>query len=474
MTSYVTESGLVVNDRRHVRSDTWSSDPRSWPDNENEQPPPPVGVGPTTSEGFGNSHVMYPAILPPPVQAWSGWPTEWNTPNWGGAVGGLGGIIDRVSVVFGAVDLNASILSTMPPYRMARQASPTILPGLGPGGGSEVIDPLPWMRNPQPEVYTGWSEAMKQVVMCYFTGEAFLWATSRYADGTVRNWVMLNPAWVDVEMVGQTRRYDMGGLDITADVLHLRYCSWPGYPRGIGPLAALAYNLFGVAAMERYQSNLAMRGGIPWGVLTAQGNLNKPQAEELRDNFVAARLSAMGAPAVMSGGVTLAPFTISPKDMALLELRQFDEARISVLLCVPPMLMGLPSGDHSMVYRNAEGIYDFHWRAYLRPKAATIMEALSGWALPSTQTVELNRDEYVRPPLNERAVVYQTLFGIVDPATGARAMTVDEIRAAERLSAWDEPDAPIPPPAPVLPVAPAPTPVAPASEEEPAEGETFP
>ena len=221
-------------------------------------------------------------------------------------------------------------------------------------------------------------------------------------------------------------------------MLHIRYCSWPGYPHGFGPLEALAVNMFDVAAMERYQSTLAMRGGIPWGVLTAPGNLNKPQAESMRDTFVAARLSSLGAPAVLSGGVTLTPFTISPKDMALLELRQFDEARIATLLGVPPLLMALPSGDTSMTYRNAENVYEFHWRAYLRPKAAAIMEAISNWALPSTQKVELNRDDYVKPPFNERVAGCQTLFNIFDPATGERAITIAEIRAAERLTTLDE------------------------------------
>jgi HK97 family phage portal protein len=425
---YTTPSGLVVDDRRHQRSS--GDDPRSWPPNEGGAGvnQPPSTVGPTSSEGFGNSHVMYPAtdpygaVIPPPVQAWSGWPVEWSTPNWGSSVGGINALVNRVSTVFGCIDLNSSILSTMPPYRMINQ---------------KVGSTLPWMTNPQPEVYTGWTEAMKQLVTSFYNGEAFLWCTGRYADGTVKRWVVLNPAWVDVEMIGQTRAYEMGGVDITADVLHLRYVSWPGYPRGIGPLEALATNLFGVAAMERYQADLATRGGIPWGVLTAQGNLSQQQATTMRDNFVAARLSAMGAPAVLSGGTTLTPYTFNPKDMALLELRQYDEARISVLLGVPPMLMALPSGDHSMVYRNAEGVYDFHWRAYLKPKAATIAEAITQWALPNGQSIEFNRDEYVQGSPTERATVYQTLFNIFDPSTGERAITVAEIRQAERLAALD-------------------------------------
>lgn len=429
MGDYVTSTGLVVTDRRHLRAE----DPRSWPDNGNVQPPPPVGAGPTTSEGFGNTHVMYPAATPPamtsamevpPVQAWSGWPVEWSTPRWGSTVG-LGEIMSRVSTVFGAIDLNSSVLSTMPPYRLQ---------------GAEVIAPLPWMRNPQPEVYTGWIEAMQQVVTAYYGGQAYLWATSRYADRSVRTWVMLNPGWVTTEMTGQVRRHYLGngpsagGVDITDDVLHLRYASWPGDPYGHGPLEALAYNLFGAAALERYQSNLAVRGGIPWAVLTAPGNLSEAQAVTLRDRFVAARMSSMGAPAVLSGGLSLTPMNINPRDMALLELRQFDEARISTLLGVPPQLLALPSGEGSLTYRNAEGIYDFHWRAYLRPKAAKIMEAVSQWALPSTQRVEVNRDEYVRPPFGERVGAYATLHGIVDEATGERAISIEEIRAAERLA----------------------------------------
>jgi phage portal protein BeeE len=230
----------------------------------------------------------------------------------------------------------------------------------------------------------------------------------------------------------------MGGLDITADCLHIRYSSWPGDPHGHGPMEALVSNLVGATALERYQAGLAHRGGIPWGVLTAPGNLSQQQATALREGFVAARLSANGAPAIMSGGVTLAPFTITPKDMALLELRQFDEARIATLLSVPPTLLGLPSGD-SMTYRNVEGIYDFHWRAYLRPKAAAIMEAISNWTTASTQTVQLNRDEYVRPAVAERVQGWSTLFNIFDPATGERAITIPEIRAAEKLGSVTQP-----------------------------------
>jgi hypothetical protein len=51
--------------------------------------------------------------------------------------------------------------------------------------------------------------------------------------------------------------------------------------------------------------------------------------------------------------------------------------------------------------------------------------------------MEFNRDEYVQGNPTERANMYSTLFSIIDPVTGQRAITVDEIRQAERMAAID-------------------------------------
>lgn len=364
------------------------------------------------------------APAPPGVQRWDGLPVEWATPTWGSMVG-LHEITRRVSTVFAAIDKQARILSTMPPYRTL---------------GGMVTDRLAWMRNPQPGVYTGWIEAFRQCVYSYLGGgEVFLWATDRSRrTGAVATWVMLNPSWVHVEQDGELRRYIVNGQDLTGDVLHLRYASWPGEPRGVGPLSAATRSMYGAAALEQYQADLAGRGGIPWGVITAEGRLTAGQARDMRAQYVASRLGARGAPAVFSGGATLTPLNISPKDMALLELRQFDEARLAVLLGVPPFLLGLPSGADSLTYQTVEGIYDFHWRSSLRPLAAELMEAIGNWALADPdEALELNRDEYVRPPLDKMATAYAQLHGIVevDPDTGEeeRVLTVAEIRAAQRF-----------------------------------------
>ena len=76
---------------------------------------------------------------------------------------------------------------------------------------------------------------------------------------------------------------------------------------------------------------------------------------------------------------------------------------IAVLLGVPPFLVGLPSGGDPMTYANVNAIFDYHWRAGLRPKAQAVMAALSQWLLPRGTAIEVNRDAYVQPePLRPR------------------------------------------------------------------------
>ena len=89
--------------------------------------------------------------------------------------------------------------------------------------------------------------------------------------------------------------------------------------------------------------------------------------------------------------------------MALLELSQFTDGKIAVLLGVPPFLVGLPAGGDSMTYSNVTSLFDYHWRSGLRPNATSVMAGLSEWLLPRGTTVEVNQDAYVQPGPLERA-----------------------------------------------------------------------
>jgi hypothetical protein len=81
-----------------------------------------------------------------------------------------------------------------------------------------------------------------------------------------------------------------------------------------------------------------------------------------------------------------------------------------------------------MTYSNVSSLFDYHWRASLRPKAQTAMRGLSQRLLPRGTTVELNRDAYVQPGPLERAQTWEILARV-------GAVTVEEIREFERYDA---------------------------------------
>jgi HK97 family phage portal protein len=367
-------------------------------------PGDPHGV---TLEGAVGSSAPPPRILP---SGWSGWPADWWT-SWNGQRSAL------TDIAWKCLDLNASLLATMPPYLVGAP-------------GSLDAD---WLNNPEPSIYSSWEEFAKQAFWDYQLGEVFVLALTRYATGWPARFRVIPPWMVNVEMAQGTRRYMIGDRDVTADMLHIRYQSTISDAHGHGPLEAGSSKLVAADVYARYGTSFAAAGGVPTSVLEHPEELTAEQAAALQDQWVKARVSSIGEPAVLSGGVTWKPTQVNPKDMALVELSQLTESRIAVLLGVPPFLVGLPSGGDPMTYANVTQIFDFHWRAGLRPQAQTVMAALSQWLLPRGTRVEVNRDAYIQPEPYQRAQTAQILNGLVDPVSGQQALTVAEIRQAERI-----------------------------------------
>ncbi len=350
------------------------------------------------------------ALTPPPPAPWAGWPTEWQTPNWYGQVQLL------TDTAWACLDSNTSILSTMPPY----------LVGAAPSLGAD------WLNNPSPELYASWEEFAKQLFWDFqAVGEVFVLATAYYSSGWPARFHVVPPWMINAEIApGGLRRYTLGGsggLDVTGDLLHVRYTSRVGDAHGHGPLEVGGPRLVAAAALARYAGTVAASGGIPTSVLVHPNRLTAAQAFELQNQWVNARMSTLGLPAVLSGGVDFKTLSIDPEKMALIELAQWNEARIAVLLAVPPFCVALPSGGDPMTYNNVSSIFDYRWRAGLRPMAQAVMAALSGWALPRGTTIELNRDEFVRPGPLERAQA-EEIWNRVG------ALTAEQIAERERFS----------------------------------------
>ena len=379
---------------------------------------PPATVGPPAAvpgdpDGVvvvGDSPPWSP--LPPIVaSAWSGWPAGWATPSWSGSSGGL------ADTVFMCLDLNTDALASMPPYLV---------------NAASTLD-ADWLNNPDPALYTAWEDFARSLFWDFYMGEAFVQVTARYATGWPARFHVVPPWTINVEMDGGTRYYTIGGVDVTPDILHIRYQGGILDAHGHGPLEAGQYRVVAAQALLQYGTRLVQTGGIPAGVLESQEEVSPEQAVLIQQQWVTRRMSTLGEPAVLTNGLQWKPTQVNPTDLSLLDLERYHDSRIAYLLGVPGPLVGLPSGEDSLTYNTAVMLREQHWQVGLRPKAQRVMSALSGWALPRGTRVELNRDEYTQPGPLERAQTAKIWAGIVDPVTGKPVLSVDEIRAAERL-----------------------------------------
>ena len=367
----------------------------------NWSPGDPDGV---TVEGDPVEFRSLPVVQPSP---WSGWPAEWSTP----AFNMNSQFNTLIDVAWMCLDKNASVLATMPVYRTR---------------GGQMIEPTSWMANPDPMVYSSWHEFAKQLFWDYQLGEAFVLPMATGADGFPLSFRVVPPWLVNAEIKGGRRVYNIGALDVTGEILHIRYRSSTDSARGVGPLESAGARMVTAGVLTKYVREVASTGGVPQYTLETDTKLSSDDAQKLLDQWMASRIQNLGAPPVLDNAVTLKThMSMSPRDMTMFELAQFTEARIAELLGVPGPLVGLPTGD-SLTYSNITSLFDFHDRASLRPKAADVMSALSWWALPRGQAVELNRDEYTRPSFNERADAWVKLVG-------AGIVSVKEVRAAERF-----------------------------------------
>lgn len=382
---------------------------------------PPGTVGPPSARPGDPNGVTIEASGPlqsmPRViaSAWSGWPADWWPPYWNGGGGGDQQLSDTAWM---CVDLNASVLATMPPYLV----------------GAAVSLDCAWLQNPDPDTYASWEEFCKQAFWDFQLGECFVLSTARYATGWPARFHCV-PGWaVQVELVDGIRRYEIGDQDVTDDMLHIRYKSSVDRARGIGPFDTPAGQ--SVLQADRYLTAYAQgfigAGGVPTSILSTDAPLSQVQSDQIKADWIAARQAQLGAPAVLSGGVSWQATQLSPHELALVELSDRTQSRVAQMLGVPAPIVGIPVSD-PQTYRNVKNFFDFHWRMGLRPKAQTVMSALSAWLLPRGTSVELNRDSYIEPEPLERAQVAQIYSSIRDSPTGPPVLSVDEIRTIERM-----------------------------------------
>lgn len=349
------------------------------------------------------------ALSIPPPSPWSGYPADWSLPGWQQFNDGDSKLVD---IAWQCLDLQSNIVSAMPVYQAKNGV---------------IIEPETWMSNPDPTIYTSWQEFAKQLFWDFQMGEAFILPMGRNFEGKPARFRVIPPWMMSVDMKDGGRTYKLGSLNVTRDVLHIRYTSTTASPRGVGPLEVAGAKQTQVKLLQRYVTSLAETGGVPLYWIGVPRRLSTSEATDLLETWIETRSKNVGQPAILGSNATLNQArTMDAKEMGLLEISQFSESRIAGLLGVPPFLVGLAGASGSLTYSNISDLFDFHDRSSLRPKTRMLMEALSAWALPLGRSAEFNRDDYTRLPFDKRVAAYAIL---VDKGI----LTADEVRSMERF-----------------------------------------
>ena len=244
--------------------------------------------------------------------------------------------------------------------------------------GAPTLD-TGWMTNPDPDIYSSWEEFAKQLFWDYqAVGEAFVLATARYSTGWPARFHVL--AAVDGRGRHGRRPPPLPGRPRRR---HRRTCSTSATrarvddAHGHGPLEAGRATLIGAVGAEPVREHDRRRARSLRRCSTRRRTCHPTRPPTCGTTGSPSGSRTPATPAVLTGGLRLETTQLSPKEMALIELAQYTDSKIAVLLGVPPPLVGLPTAGDRLTYNTVLMALEQHWRTGLRPKATAVMAGLS-------------------------------------------------------------------------------------------------
>lgn len=223
------------------------------------------------------------------------------------------------------------------------------------------------------------------------------------------------------------------------DVLHFTGFGFDGR-RSISVIQHAARNAVGNSlAASDFMGKSIGQGAMPKIALTVPGKLDKTQADQLRESFVATYGSGptqQRLPLVLTEGGTAAPLTISPVDMQLLESRQLDAQQICEACGVPPIILG-NSDKTSSWGTGVEQITIGFVKFTVKPHLARWEEELNRKLFRRAgQFVEFELDALLRGDSKAQADAFRLALG--GPGSGDGWMSVNEVRKLKNLPAYPD------------------------------------
>ena len=232
-----------------------------------------------------------------------------------------------------------------------------------------------------------------------------------------RNATVVDPAEVEImwDAARMLPRYKWRDRMMTpgVDFMHIPLSPRVGRLHGTSPVKQARSALWTVEATEMYAAGHFVGSGVPSGVLEVPTTLTKPEAADLKGQWLESHAGPTRTPAILSGGVKYNVTAADPEHSQLVEVREQGVATIARLLGIPPPLLLVSlQGGSSLTYQNIGQVYSEFIRSTLQPLYLTPIENAWSDLLPRTQTMRFDVNDIFRIELAARVDVYEKLLGM--------------------------------------------------------------
>lgn len=300
-------------------------------------------------------------------------------------------------------------------------------------GIQEAVPNPTWID--QPNVDTDRISFIAQTLVSLLLRGNGYWLVIRNPLGSIVELWNLHPDWVSVRRVRHaqsTREYHLLGQPFDGEIVQIPAIMLPGAIKGVDPITA-ARDAIGLGlASQTFAAKFFAQGATPSGVIQAPGMVTPDQAKELAAGWRSAHagVGKSNLPAILTGGMSYTPISVTPEQAQFLESRRYTDDQIHELFGLShPFERG--GGGVKMTYANTEMLGTDLVRFTLMPWVARLESALAR-LLPRPQYAKFNLDAFMRADLKTRYEAYQ--LGLT-----AGFLTVDEVRDQENMQPIADP-----------------------------------
>jgi HK97 family phage portal protein len=228
------------------------------------------------------------------------------------------------------------------------------------------------------------------------TGNAYLIKIRSRDRRVVELWwapaSLMEPKWPDNDPSVYISHYeyqvegDVISID-PRDVIHIRdYMTDPNNVRkGISPLASLYREIASDNEAANWTGSLLRNGAVPGVVISPEvaSSTTQPQLDAVKDEFVR-RFGGdqRGQPLVLSGPTKVQAIAFNPQEMNLRDLRIVPEERITAVLGIPAIVVGLGAGLQRSTFANYAEAREAAYESFVIPMQRLIEAQLQAQLVP--------------------------------------------------------------------------------------------